>query len=119
MSSVAYDPNNVFAKILRGEIPSKKIYEDAHVLAIEDINPAAPVHVLVMPKAAYQSFDDFVAQAAPADVGAFFASVQKVAEKLGLKHYRLISNHGSEAGQTVFHFHVHILAGKPLGRLLP
>lgn len=116
--SVPYDPGNVFAKILRGEIPCKKVYEDAHVLAFEDIAPAAPVHVLVVPKVPYVSFDDFVR--APAEtVTGFFASVQKVVTTLGLKDYRLITNTGAQAGQSVFHFHVHILAGRPLGKLLP
>jgi diadenosine tetraphosphate (Ap4A) HIT family hydrolase len=116
----AYDTNNVFAKILRGEIPCKKVYEDDTVLAFADIAPAAPVHVLVVPKTeGYRSFEDFTAKAPPPLISAFFASVRKTAETLKLADYRLITNHGEEAGQSVFHFHVHILGGRPLGGLLP
>ncbi len=116
----AYDSNNIFAKILRAEIPCKKVYEDETVLAFADISPAAPTHVLVIPKAeGYRSFDDFVSTAPPSLVAAFFASVRKTAESLKLADYRLITNHGERAGQSVFHFHVHILSGRPLGGLLP
>lgn len=116
-----YDTSNIFAKILRGEIPCKKVYEDEHVLAFEDIRPAAPVHVLVVPKAEYSSLDDFASSAPPQIVAAFFSSVQKVAAQLGLSKdgYRLITNHGAKAGQTVFHFHVHILGGRDLDGLVP
>jgi diadenosine tetraphosphate (Ap4A) HIT family hydrolase len=118
---MAYDRNNIFAKILRKELPCKKMYEDEIVLAFQDIQPAAPVHVLVVPKAEYISFHDFVAHA-PADlVKNFFVSVSKVAAELGLEEsgYRIISNHGPDASQSVPHFHVHILGGRPLGGLLP
>lgn len=116
----AYDSNNVFAKILRGEVPCKKVYEDAHVLAFEDIKPEATVHVLVIPRSQYASFNDFARNAPPETIAAFWASVQNVAESLGLTKsgYRLITNHGPDASQTVHHFHVHILGGKPLGALL-
>lgn len=116
-----YDPNNIFAKILRGEIPSKKIFEDENVLAFEDIAPAAPVHVLVLPKGEYISFDDFVVKAPADKVSVFFATLKKIADKLGLKEggYRIIMNHGKNASQSVPHFHAHILGGKPLGGLLP
>lgn len=116
-----YDPNNIFARILRGEIPCQRVYEDDSVLAFRDIAPAAPVHVLVIPKGAYCSFDDFIGVAAPADVAQFFLTVRKVAADLGLVDggYRLITNHGPDAAQSVPHFHVHILAGRPLGGLLP
>lgn len=118
---MTYDKNNIFAKILRGEIPCKKIYEDAFALAFYDIAPAAPVHALVIPKGEYMSFDDFAANAPKDLVQGFFAAVQKVARqlKLPLGGYRIISNHGSDAGQLVPHFHVHILGGKNLGKMLP
>ncbi len=117
---MSYDTNNIFAKILRGEIPCKKVYEDEFALAFDDIAPAAPVHVLVIPKGSYVSFHDFSAHA-PADlVKGFFAAVQKVVAQLGVDKngYRLLSNHGPDASQAVPHFHVHILAGKPLGPLV-
>ena len=115
-----YDPNNIFAKIMRGEIPCSKVYEDAHAFAFNDIHPDAPIHVLVVPKGEYASFNDFAANAPAALVQGFFASVQKIAAQLGLEEsgYRLITNHGADASQSVHHFHVHILGGKPLGKLL-
>jgi histidine triad (HIT) family protein len=118
---MAYDKSNIFAKILRGEIPCKKIYEDEYVLAFEDIAPAAPVHVLVIPRGEYVSFHDFTAAASREEMLGFFAGVQKVAEQLGLPKngYRIISNHGTAAGQAVPHFHVHILGGRDLGKLVP
>ena len=117
---MSYDSDNIFAKMLRGDVPLEPIYEDDVALAFNDIAPAAPVHVLVIPKGDYISFDDFTTQAGPAKVGAFFAAVQKVAAQLGLdaSGYRLITNHGADASQTVAHFHVHILGGQPLGGLL-
>jgi diadenosine tetraphosphate (Ap4A) HIT family hydrolase len=117
---MTYDKNNIFAKILRGEIPCKKIYEDDFVLAFEDIAPAAPVHALVIPKGEYVSFDDFAANAPKELVHGFFAATQKVARelKLPLGGYRIISNHGADAGQLVPHFHIHILGGQNLGKLL-
>ncbi|MBI1275027.1 HIT domain-containing protein [bacterium] len=116
-----YDSNNIFARILRGEIPNKTVHEDEHVLAFHDITPAAPVHVLVVPKGEYVSFDDFVQKADAATVARYFATIQKIAAQLGLVQggYRLIANHGPDASQSVPHFHMHILAGKPLGGLLP
>ncbi len=118
---MAYDSNNVFAKILRGEIPCKKVYEDEFALAFHDIAPDAPVHVLVVPKIDCVSFDDFSQIASAEFMKEFFSSVQKVAKELGLQEngYRIITNHGPDASQTVHHFHVHILGGKNLGRLLP
>ncbi len=116
---MAYDSDNIFAKILRGEIPCKAVYEDSYALAFHDIAPAAPVHVLVIPKGAFTSFADFMARAAADEVQGFFAAVAKVAaQENGTADFRLISNNGAEAGQTVPHFHVHILAGKPMGHLL-
>lgn len=118
---MAYDSNNIFARIIRGEIPGKKIYEDEHMLAIEDIAPAAPTHVLIMPKGAYVSFDDFAAQAPQSLVTHFFLTITAIARQLKLEEegYRLITNHGKNASQTVPHFHVHILGGRSLGELLP
>ncbi len=115
-----YDPNNIFAKILRGEIPCRKIYEDEHALAFEDIAPAAPVHVLVVPKGEFVSFDDFTAHAPASLQLGFFSAMRKVAQQLHLPQngYRIIGNHGADAGQLVPHFHMHILGGKPLGGLL-
>ena len=117
---MSYDKGNIFAKILKGEIPCKKIYEDEYALAFEDIAPAAPVHILVVPKGEYKSFNDFATLASAETVKGFFTSVQKVAEQLDLieNGYRLITNHGADASQTVHHFHVHILGGRSLGGLL-
>lgn len=119
---MSYDTDNIFAKILRGEIPNEPVYEDEAVMAFRDIAPAAPTHVLVIPKGEYVSFDDFAQKAGMGAVAGFFAKVQHVASEvlgLGENGYRLITNHGPEANQTVPHFHVHILGGKPLGGLLP
>jgi histidine triad (HIT) family protein len=118
---MAYDPTNVFARILRGEIPAKTIYEDDYALAFHDIRPLAPVHALVIPKGAYVSFDDFIAGAGPDEVVGFFRAVGKTAALLGVaeKGYRLLANHGDHAHQEVPHFHVHIFGGRPLGAMLP
>lgn len=118
---MTYDSNNIFARIMRGEIPSKKLYEDEHVFAMSDIAPAAPVHALVLPKGEYVSFDDFASKASPETVAHFFATIPKIARQLGVEEtgYRLIMNHGKNASQSVPHYHVHILGGKPLGALLP
>lgn len=114
-----YDHNNIFAKILRGEIPCKKIYENEFALAFPDIAPNAPTHVLVIPKGDFISFDHFIQMASPQMVQGFFAAVQYVAQQLGIADaFRLITNNGEAAGQSVHHFHVHLLAGKPLGPLL-
>ncbi len=118
---MSYDKGNIFAKILRGEIPCKKIHEDQYALAFEDTAPAAPVHILVIPKGEYTSFDDFATNATSEFLHGFFASVRAIAAKLGLNEngYRLITNHGADASQSVPHFHVHILGGRKLGALLP
>jgi len=120
-ANVAYDRNNVFARILRGEIPCQKVYEDEHVLAFNDIRPQAPVHVLVIPKGEYVSFDDFAAKAPATEQAAFVAAVGKVARQLGVAEsgFRILANHGADANQEVPHFHVHIFGGKRLGRMLP
>ncbi|PZP86509.1 MAG: histidine triad nucleotide-binding protein [Azospirillum brasilense] len=116
---MSYDTNNVFAKILRGEIPAKTLYEDDYAVAFPDIAPSAPTHVLVIPKGAYTHYDDFLNRAGDAQIVGFFKAVRAVAQQLGVHEYRLITNNGESAGQSVHHFHVHILAGKKLGGLLP
>jgi histidine triad (HIT) family protein len=117
---MAYDDNNIFAKILRGDIPCKKVYEDQHVLAFHDINPKAPVHILVIPKDKYVAIDDFAVKAKPEEIKAFYAAVAKIAEDEGLKSsgFRVIANTGVNGGQEVPHFHVHILGGRQLGAML-
>ena len=111
MPSVAYDRNNIFARILRGEMPCTKVYEDEHVLAFNDIHPKAPIHVLVIPKGEYVSIVDFSETAPPETIAAFWRSVTKVAQRLGVGDgYRIASNHGPNGGQLVFHFHVHLTA---------
>jgi diadenosine tetraphosphate (Ap4A) HIT family hydrolase len=117
---MTYDPGNVFAKIKRGEIPCKKINEDQHALAFHDINPQAKANVLVIPKGAYQSLDDFSERAEPAEIVGFVRAVGIVARKLGLKDsgYRVLANHGPDSHQEVPHFHVHIFGGQRLGRMI-
>ena len=117
---MAYDDNNIFARILRGEIPAKPVYEDEHVLAINDINPQAPTHILVMPKGKYVSFDDFSAKASDAEIAAFVRATGKIARDAGVDEtgYRLIFNHGPHSHQEVPHLHVHILGGRPMGFLI-
>lgn len=119
-TSLPYDDQNVFAKILRGEIPCNKVYEDEWSLAFHDINPQAPVHILVIPKGAWVSWDDFSAHA-PADVIAgFVRAVGHVAREQGLpvRGYRLLGNVGRNGGQEVPHLHVHLFGGGPLGPML-
>jgi histidine triad (HIT) family protein len=115
-----YDPDNIFARILRGEIPSKRVYEDEFALAFHDINPQAPLHLLVIPKGAYVSWDDFSARASDAEITGFVRAVGHVAREAGLvaPGYRLLANTGVDAHQEVPHLHVHIFAGKPLGPML-
>ena len=116
----AYDDQNVFARILRGEIPSKKVFEDEFAFAFHDINPQAPVHVLVIPKARFVSLADFSARASQAEIAGFWRAVGAVARDLELEvpGYRILANVGEHAGQEVPHFHVHIFGGRPLGRML-
>jgi histidine triad (HIT) family protein len=115
-----YDEGNIFARILRGEIPSNKVYEDEHVLAFHDINPLSPTHILVIPKGAYVSWDDFSARASDEEIGAFVRAVGKIARDEGLVEsgYRLLANTGLNSGQEVPHLHVHIFGGRPLGPML-
>ena len=117
---MAYDDQNIFAKILRGEIPCNKIFEDDFALAFHDINPQAPTHALVIPKGPYVSWDDFSANAPSDLVTGFVRAVGHVARLLGHDGdgYRLLANHGANAHQEVPHLHVHIFAGRPLGPML-
>jgi len=115
-----YDDANIFARILRGELPSNRVYEDDHVLAFNDINPLAPVHILVIPKGAYVSWDDFSQQASDAEIAALTRAVGKIAREAGLveQGYRVLANVGPNSGQEVAHLHLHIFGGRPLGPML-
>jgi histidine triad (HIT) family protein len=117
---MSYDGNNIFARILRGEIPCKKVFENEHALAFHDINPQSPVHILVIPKGAYLSFDDFSAHASAAEIVGFVRAVGEVARAEGVAEsgYRILANHGADAHQEVPHFHVHIFGGRSLGPML-
>ena len=117
---MAYDPNNVFAKILRGELSSERVYEDDKILAIKDINPKAPTHVLVLPKGPYTSLLDFSIRATNDEIAYFFQTVAKIAELAGLqdKGFRLVANTGPDSGQEVPHFHVHLMGGNHLGAMV-
>ena len=115
-----YDDNNIFARILRGEIPCNKVHEDDHVLAFADIAPKAPVHILVIPKGRYTDIADFGANAAPAEITAFWRAVAAIATARGLSEagFRTIANTGLNGDQEVPHFHVHLLGGRGLGPML-
>ncbi|WP_419730317.1 histidine triad nucleotide-binding protein [Lichenicola sp.] len=115
-----YDTQNIFARILRGEIPCATVYEDEYALAFHDIAPRAPVHVLVIPKGAWVSFADFSEGAPEAEIAGFIRAVGRVARQLGLEEpgYRLLSNMGAHGGQEVPHLHVHLFGGGPLGPML-
>jgi diadenosine tetraphosphate (Ap4A) HIT family hydrolase len=117
---MSYDPHNIFARILRGEIPAHKIYEDEHVLAFNDIRPQAPVHVLVIPKGPYVSLDEFHAMAGPAEQAALMKALGHVARLTGVADsgYRIIANNGRDGHQEVPHLHFHILGGRPMGRMV-
>ena len=116
----AYDRNNVFARILRGELPCRKVYEDDFALAFHDINPQAPLHIIVIPKAPYVSWDDFSERGSDAEIAGFVRAVGKVARDQGLvaPGYRLLANVGFDSHQEVPHLHVHIFAGQKLGPML-
>ncbi|QKX00953.1 HIT domain-containing protein [Wolbachia endosymbiont of Dipetalonema caudispina] len=118
MSDQNYDSNNVFAKILRGELPCKKVYEDKDVLAFHDKYPDAPVHILVIPKNQYISYDDFILKASAKEIVSFFKRVRELIYRYDLekKGYRLVTNYGENGEQVILHFHVHILGGKKLGK---
>ena len=115
-----YDDTNIFARILRAEIPAKRVYEDDFALAFHDIAPQAPVHVLVIPKGRYVSWDDFSARADDAEIAGFVRAVGHVAREHGLVEpgYRLLANVGGHGGQEVPHLHVHLFGGAPLGPML-
>jgi histidine triad (HIT) family protein len=115
-----YDDDNIFARILREEIPAKKVYEDEHALAFHDINPLSPTHILVIPKGRYVSWDDFSKRASDAEIGGFVRAVGRIARDSGLvaDGYRLLANVGMNSGQEVPHLHVHIFGGRPLGPML-
>ncbi len=115
-----YDDDNIFARILRGELPSETVHEDEHVLAFRDIAPQAPVHVLAIPKGRYIAHGDFHRDAGDAEIAAFWRAVASICRDLDVTRggHRLIANQGPDSGQIVPHFHVHILAGKPLGPLV-
>jgi histidine triad (HIT) family protein len=119
-SAPAYDPSNIFARILRGELPCKKVYEDTHVLAFDDIRPLLPVHVLVIPKGAYVGMDDFTAKATGEEIAALYRAVGEVARIKGIaaSGYRLIVNNGADGNQEVPHLHVHVLGGRQVGRMI-
>jgi diadenosine tetraphosphate (Ap4A) HIT family hydrolase len=115
-----YDENNIFARILRGEIPCTKVYEDEHALAFLDINPQAPVHILVIPRGQYVSWDDFSERGSAEEIAGFVRACGTVARKKGLvaPGYRLLANVGRNGGQEVPHLHVHLLGGGPLGPMI-
>jgi histidine triad (HIT) family protein len=115
-----YDDGNIFARILRGELPAKTVLESEHSLAFHDINPLAPIHVLVIPRGAYVCWDDFAAKASDAEIADFTRTIGKVAAMVGAdaQGYRVLSNAGRRAGQEVPHLHVHLFGGAPLGPML-
>jgi len=117
---MAYDRNNVFARILRGELPCTKVYEDEHVLAFRDIDPQAPMHVVLIPKGEYVSIDDFSERASAEELAAFTRAIGKIAKAEGVTAggYRILANHGAAAHQEVPHFHLHIFGGRDLGPML-
>ena len=117
---MTYDTQNIFAKILRKEVPCVKVYEDAHALAFNDINPQAPTHVIVIPKGPYVSMDDFTTSASDAEIAGFFKAVGNTARQIGLssKGYRILANTGKDGMQEVPHLHVHILGGKKIGPMI-
>ena len=117
----AYDPQNVFARILRGEVPCRRAHEDEYALAFHDHAPKAPVHVLVIPKGPYLSLSDFGARATTEEIAGFWRAVSRVAADLGLdaRGYRALTNVGEDGGQEVPHFHVHLFGGRRIGRMVP
>jgi len=116
----AYDKENVFAKILRGDIPCDKVYEDDYVLAFNDIDPKAPVHILLIPKGAYISIDDFGVNASAQEIKGFYEALAVIVKVEGIADsgFRTIANTGADGGQEVPHFHVHILGGKNMGAMV-
>ncbi len=119
-ATLPYDETNIFARILRGELPCRKVYEDEHALAFHDINPQAPLHILVIPKGAYVSWDDFSERGSAEEIAGFVRAVGRIARDQGLvaPGYRLLANVGFDSHQEIPHLHVHIFAGQPLGPML-
>ena len=119
-ATLPYDETNIFARILRGEIPAKTVYEDDYALAFHDIQPRAPIHILVIPRGPYASWDDFSARASEAEIAGFVRAIGKVAREHDLvaPGYRLLANTGGHGGQEVPHLHVHLFGGRPLGPML-
>jgi histidine triad (HIT) family protein len=119
-AKMPYDDSNIFARILRGELPAKTVMESEHSLAFHDIHPLAPIHVLVIPRGFYVSWDDFAAKASDAEIADFTRTIGKVAAMLGADQqgYRVLSNVGKRGGQEVPHLHVHVFGGQPLGPML-
>ena len=117
---MAYDRHNIFARILRGELPCRKVYEDEHVLAFHDIRPQAPTHIIVIPKGEYVSLDDFSEKASEAELVALLRAISRIAREQGVTDggYRILSNHGAAAHQEVPHFHLHLFGGRDLGPML-
>ena len=120
---MSYDNNNIFAKILRGEIPCNKIYEDDFVLSFHDINPQKKIHALVIPKGKYVNFDDFSLNASPEEMVGLLKGISKVAKKLGIstevgKGYRALTNISDHGGQEVFHLHFHLFGGEKVGKIV-
>jgi histidine triad (HIT) family protein len=113
-----YDNQNVFAKIIRGEIPATKLYEDEHLIAIKDIYPVAPIHILVIPKGQYRNFDEFSQKATAAQMHHYFKKISDIAKEQGAEEYRIVSNNGPSVGQSVFHFHTHIISGSQFSKLI-
>ena len=120
-ATLPYDDGNIFARILRGELPSNKVYEDEHSFAFHDINPQAPIHILVIPKGAYVSWDDFTAKASDAEIAGFIRAVGHVARSQGLvaPGYRLLANIGGHGHQEVPHLHVHLFGGRQFREMIP
>ncbi|MFL3876797.1 HIT domain-containing protein [Wolbachia endosymbiont of Trichogramma kaykai] len=118
MGSTDYDDTNIFAKILRGELSYEEVHKSENVLAFLDKYPDAPVHILVIPKAQYVSYDDFALKASEEEIVSFFKTVREIAHKYHLEKtgYRLVTNHGKDGEQVIPHFHIHILGGKRLGK---
>lgn len=105
-----YDKNNIFAKIIRSEVPARIVFEDEFCLCFKDINPVAKTHLLVIPKIEAVDYADFIVKAKARDVQGFFTSIKTITDKLNLNHYKLLTNKGGESGQQVFHFHVHVIS---------
>jgi len=107
-----YDSDNIFAKIIRGEVTTNKVYEDEYIIAIHDAYPVAPIHILVIPKGNYTGFDDFISKASSQEVANYFQKISEIANTATADGYRLVTNVGKRSGQTIFHFHTHIISGK-------